>query len=119
MAADSFHQQVENGICKRHYFHDVKNHIWAVNLCGDAIEISRKHFYFFKNYKSNGKDTNHPLIVSKKTTAKFIGKHHWMIQNLNQVSFYKRNSAPSAVKIDCQERKGFREVSTRQRKMIL
>ena len=63
MAADSFHQQVENGICKRHYFHDVKNHIWAVNLCGDAIEISRKHFYFFKNYKSNGKDTNHPLIA--------------------------------------------------------
>ena len=78
-----------------------------------------QRFLFFKNYKSNGKDTNHPLIVSKKTTAKFIGKNHWMIQNLNQVSFYKRNSAPSAVKIDCQERKGFREVSTRQRKMIL
>ena len=59
------------------------------------------------------------LSSLEKNNSKFIGKHHWMIQNLNQVSFYKRNSAASAVKIDCQERKGFREVSTRQRKMIL
>ena len=34
MAADSFHQQVENGVCKRHYLYDVRDYIWAVNLCG-------------------------------------------------------------------------------------
>ena len=54
----------------------------------------------------------------EKTALEFIGKHHLKNQNLNQVSFYKRNSVTFAEKSDCQERNGLREVSTRERKMI-
>ena len=53
----------------------------------------------------------------EKTTLEFVGKH-LKNQNLNQVSFYKRNSMTFAEKSNCQERKGFCEVSTRGRKMI-
>ena len=59
------------------------------------------------------------LSSFKKMTPKFIGKHHLMIHNLNQVSFYERNSATFVVKSECRERKGFREVSKNQRKMTL
>ena len=56
------------------------------------------------------------LSSFKKMTPKFIGKHHLMIHNLNQVSFYERNSATFVVKSECRERKGFREVSKKSKK---
>lgn len=59
MAADSLRNQVEEGVCMRRYFFD---NILAVNL-EDAIEMSREDFYNFRNYRSNGKDTNYLLIA--------------------------------------------------------
>ena len=63
MAADSFHHQVEEGNCKRRFLYDFNNYIQVVNLCGNAIEKSQEDFYDFRNYKSNRKDTNYPLIA--------------------------------------------------------
>ena len=63
MAVDSFHHQVEEGIRKRRYLYDFNDYIQVVNLCGNAIEMSHEDFYDFRNYKSNGKDKNHPLIA--------------------------------------------------------
>ena len=63
MAVDSFHHQVEEGIRKRRYLYDFNDYIQVVNLCGNAIEMSHEDFYDFRNYKSNGKDKNYPLIA--------------------------------------------------------
>ena len=63
MAVDSFHLQVEEGIRKSHHLYDFDDYVQAVNLCGDATEILHKDFYGFRYYKSNGKDTNYPLIA--------------------------------------------------------
>ena len=124
IAADSFQHQVEEGIRKRCYLYDFNDYIQVVNLCGNAIEMSHEDFYDFINYKSNGKELNYPLIADisvvrcQKKILEFIGKIHLKNQNLNQVSFYKRNSVTFEEKSDCQERNGLREVSTRERKMI-
>ena len=63
MAADSFHHQVEKGIRNRRYLYDFKDYIQVVNLCGNAIKMSDEDFCDFRNYKSNGKDTNYRLIA--------------------------------------------------------
>ena len=62
MAADSFYHQLKEGILKRRYLYEFNDYIKVVNLCGNAMEMSHEDFYDFRNYKSNGKDTNDPLI---------------------------------------------------------
>ena len=43
--------------------YDFNDYIEVVNSFGNAIEMSQEDFYDFRNYKSNGKDTNYPLIA--------------------------------------------------------
>ena len=90
MAADSFHHQVEEGIPKRRYLYDLNNFVQAINLCEDAIEMSHKDFYDFRNYKSNGKDTTYPLIadISVVQFQKSITEISFMICFMIDTSFY-------------------------------
>ena len=79
MAADNFHHQVEEGIRKRRYLYDFNDYIQVANLCGNAIEMSHKDFYDFRNYRSNGKYTNYSFIadisVVQFRNSKFRKRH--------------------------------------------
>ena len=63
IAADCFHHQVEDNVCKRYYLFDFSYYFQAIYLCVGAIEMSHEDFYDFRNYKVNGKDTNDQLTA--------------------------------------------------------
>ena len=124
IASDSLHHQVEVGICKHRYLFDFNNYVQTVNYCRDAIEMSHEDFHDFRNYKSNGKDTNYPLIADisfvqfRKSDTKIYWKTSFNDSEFKSGQFLQKNSAAYAVKSDCQERMGLREVLARQRRMI-
>ena len=123
MAANSFYHQVEEGICKCCYLHDFNNYVQAVNLCGMQLKCHAQISMISEIIKVMKKTQIIHLLLTfqlssfEKTTPKFIGKHHFVIQNLN-VSFYKINSVAFALKSNSRERKGSWEVSTWQRRML-
>ena len=68
--------------------------------------------------------TNYPLIADisvvqfRKSDTKIYWKTSFNDSEFKSGQFLRKNSAAYAVKSDCQERMGLREVSTRQRRMI-
>ena len=86
--------------------------------------MSHEDFHDFRNYKSNGKDTNYPLIADisvvqfRKSDTKIYWKTSFNDSEFKSGQFLQKNSAAYAVKSDCQEKMGLREVSARQRRMI-
>ena len=120
MAANSFYHQVEEDIRKRRYLYDFNNYVKAVNLCGMLLKCHAQISMISEIIKVMEKTQIIHLLLTfqlsslEKTTPKFIGKH-FVIQNLNHVSFYKINSVTFALKSNCRERKGLCEVLTWQK----
>ena len=111
MAANSFYHQVEEGIRKRCYLHDFNNYVQAVNLCGMQLKCHAQISMISEIIKVMKKTQIIHLLLTfqlssfEKTTPKFIGKHHFVIQNLN-VSFYQNKFCSFCIKKQFPRKKG-------------